>query len=72
MLLKIFDDRIALGQAAAKQASVAIRRALAERDRARIIAATAASQLEFLDALTRAPGIDWPSVEAFWCGKPEL
>jgi glucosamine-6-phosphate deaminase len=65
MLLKIFDDRIALGQAAAKQASVAIRRALAERDRARIIAATAASQLEFLDALTRAPGIDWPSVEAF-------
>jgi glucosamine-6-phosphate deaminase len=65
MLLKIFKDRIALGQAAAEQASVAIRRALAERGHARIIAATAASQLEFLDALTRAPGIDWPSVEAF-------
>jgi len=65
MLLKIFKDRMALGHAAAEQASLAIRRALAERGHARIIAATAASQLEFLDALTRAPGIDWPSVEAF-------
>src|SRR5207248_4601906 len=29
------------------------------------IAATAASQLEFLDALTKAPDIDWSKVEAF-------
>lgn len=65
MLLKMFEDRIVLGQAAAAQASAAIRRAIAERGRARIIAATAASQLEFLDALTTAPGIDWPSVEVF-------
>ena len=65
MLLKVFNDRIVLGQAAAEQASAAIRRALAERGHARIIAATAASQLEFLDALTRAPGIDWLSVEVF-------
>jgi glucosamine-6-phosphate deaminase len=65
LLLKVFNDRIVLGQAAAEQASAAIRRALAERGHARIIAATAASQLEFLDALTRAPGIDWLSVEVF-------
>jgi glucosamine-6-phosphate deaminase len=65
LLLKVFNDRIVLGQTAAEQASAAIRRALAERGHARIIAATAASQLEFLDALTRAPGIDWPSVEVF-------
>jgi glucosamine-6-phosphate deaminase len=65
MLVKVFDDRVALGQAAAEQAAAAIRRAVAERGHARIIAATAASQLEFLDALTRAPGIDWPKVEAF-------
>ena len=65
MLLKVFNDRIVLGQAAAEQASAAIRRALAERGQARIIAATAASQLEFLDALTRAPGIDWLRVEVF-------
>jgi glucosamine-6-phosphate deaminase len=65
MLLKVFNDRVALGNAAAAQAAAAIRRAIAERGRARIIAATAASQLEFLDALTKAPGIEWSRVEAF-------
>ncbi len=65
MPLKLFSDRASLGKAAAAQASRAIRSAIAERGRARIIAATAASQLEFLDALTREPGIDWQKVEAF-------
>jgi glucosamine-6-phosphate deaminase len=65
MLLKVFNSRAVLGQAAAEHAAAAIRRAIAERGHARIIAATAASQLEFLDALTKAPGIDWSSVEAF-------
>jgi glucosamine-6-phosphate deaminase len=65
VLLRVFNDRIELGQAAAEQASAAIRRATAERGDARIIAATAASQLEFLQALTKAPGIDWPRVEVF-------
>jgi len=65
MLLKVFDDRVALGQAAAQRAAMAMRRALQERGYARIIAATAASQLEFLDALTKTPGIDWTCVEAF-------
>ena len=65
MLLKVFNDRVALGRAAAEQAATAIRRAIAERGNARIVAATAASQLEFLDALTKAPGIDWSRVEAF-------
>lgn len=65
MLLKVFADRTGLGQAAAGQASAAIRRAIAERGHARIIAATAASQLEFLQALTETPGIDWPRVEVF-------
>ena len=31
MLLRVFDDRVALGQAAAEQAAAAIRRAIAER-----------------------------------------
>jgi glucosamine-6-phosphate deaminase len=65
MLIKVFEDRLSLGRAAAEQASAAIRRAIAARGQARIIAATAASQLEFLDALTKAPGIDWSKVEAF-------
>jgi len=65
MLLRIFKDKVELGHTAAEQAATAIRRALAERGQARIIAATGASQLEFLDALTKSPGIDWPSVETF-------
>jgi glucosamine-6-phosphate deaminase len=65
MLLKVFNDKVALGQAAAEHAANAIRRAIAERGTARIIAATAASQLEFLNALTKSPGIDWLKVEAF-------
>jgi glucosamine-6-phosphate deaminase len=65
LLLKVFNDRVVLGQAAAEQAAAAIRRAVAERGYARIIAATAASQFEFLDDLTKAPDIDWSKVEAF-------
>src|SRR5215468_6251671 len=65
MLIRVFNDKPTLGRAAAEQAATAIRRALSERGEARIIAATAASQLEFLDALTKAAGIDWTKVEAF-------
>lgn len=65
MLLKVFSDKASLGQAAADQAARAIRNAIATQAEARIIAATAASQLEFLDALTRERGIDWHQVEAF-------
>lgn len=65
MLLKLFPDKVSLGRAAAEQASAAIRCAIAERGRARIIAATGASQFEFLDALTKTSGIDWAEVEGF-------
>ena len=65
MLIKVFDDKVRLGRAAAEQASTAIRRAISQRGKARIIAATAASQLEFLDALTKSPDIDWTRVEVF-------
>jgi glucosamine-6-phosphate deaminase len=65
MLLRIFGDKISLGCAAADQAATAIRRAIAQRGRARIVLATGVSQFEFLDALTKAPGLDWTKVEAF-------
>ncbi len=65
MLLRMFEDKPTLGCAAAEQAAAAIRRAIADRGAARIIAATAASQLEFLDALTKAAEIDWSKVEVF-------
>ncbi|HEY7096858.1 MAG TPA: glucosamine-6-phosphate deaminase [Terriglobales bacterium] len=65
MDFKIFNKRHDLGKAAADQAASAIRGAIEERGYARIVAATAASQKEFLEALTSAPGIEWPRVEVF-------
>lgn len=65
MLIRVFKDKATLGKAAAEQAASAIRRAIAERGHARIVAATAASQLEFLGALTKVPDINWSQVEAF-------
>jgi glucosamine-6-phosphate deaminase len=65
MVLKVFNDKISLAQAAAEQASTAIRWAIQDHGQARVIAATATSQLEFLDALTKAPDIDWQKVEVF-------
>ena len=65
MDFKIFDDRASLGKAAAEQAASAIRCAIDDHGSARIVAATAASQKEFLEALTAAPEIDWDKVEAF-------
>lgn len=65
MLLKVFSDRSLLSQAAAEHAARAIQRAIAAQDHARVVAATAASQIEFLAALTKAKGIDWSKVELF-------
>ncbi len=65
MILRIFKDKSSLSTAAAEQAASAIRRAIRDRGRARIIAATGTSQLEFLDVLTRAEKVDWHRVELF-------
>ncbi len=65
MNIKIFSNKRSLGAAAADQASAAIQNAIRDRGRARIVAATAASQAEFLEHLTATEGIDWRLVEAF-------
>jgi glucosamine-6-phosphate deaminase len=65
MVLKVFNDKVSLGKTAAEQAAIAIRRAIQDHGQARVIAATAASQLEFLNALTKAPDIGWRNVELF-------
>ena len=65
MLVRVFEGKLTLSQAAAEQASTAIRRAILECGRARIIVATGTSQLDFLDALTIAQNIDWQRVEMF-------
>jgi glucosamine-6-phosphate deaminase len=65
MVIKVFEERNSLGKAAAAQAATAIRAAIAQRGAARVVAASAASQFEFLEALISAPGVDWNRVELF-------
>jgi len=62
--LNIFTTKAELGRAAARDAAAIINRAIAERDSAYVIAATGASQFEFLDALALEP-IDWSKVTFF-------
>jgi glucosamine-6-phosphate deaminase len=63
--IKVLEDKISLGQAAAEQAAASLRKAIRESGRTRIVVATGASQFEFLDALTGIPNIDWSQVEMF-------
>jgi len=65
MVTKIYEDKVSLGRAAAEQAASSLREAIRKTGRARIIAATGASQFEFLDALTAKPDIEWAKVEMF-------
>lgn len=65
MVIKIYDDKTSLGRAAADQAANSLRSSIQSNGKARIIAATGASQFEFLDALTAMSNIEWPRVEMF-------
>jgi hypothetical protein len=60
-----FEGKVELAEAAAAEAATAIRGEIKERGEARIVAATGASQLEFLEALTATTGIAWQIVELF-------
>ena len=72
--LEIFDTKAELGQAAARDAAKIINQAIGERGVAYVIAATGASQFEFLDALVLEE-IDWGKVVFFhldeYVGLPE-
>src|SRR5467141_949660 len=65
MVINVHEDKLSLGRAAAEQAAVSLRNAIQSSGRARIVAATGASQCEFLDSLTAMPGIEWTRVEMF-------
>ena len=74
MEIKVFDTKLELGHAAARDAAKIINEAIDERDAAYVIAATGASQFEFLDALAQE-AIDWTKVVFFhldeYVGLPE-
>lgn len=65
MQVNVLPSKPVSGAAAAKHAAKSLQAALAKSETARIIAATGASQLDFLQFLTATPGIDWPRVEMF-------
>jgi glucosamine-6-phosphate deaminase len=65
MDVRVFDTKQELGRAAAERAAAAIGEAIVRSGEARVIAATGASQFEFLDALTARGDVDWKRVEMF-------
>jgi glucosamine-6-phosphate deaminase len=65
MQVRLFPTKHEMANAAAGRAAALIRQASARRGVARIVAATAGSQLEFLAQLAVAPNVDWSRVELF-------
>jgi glucosamine-6-phosphate deaminase len=63
--LKTYIDRLTMSRAAARHAARALAEAIKARGGTRIVAATGASQFDFLEALTAARDIDWSRVEMF-------
>ncbi len=54
-----------MSEAAARHAAASLQAAIERKGKARIVAATGASQLEFLSALSTLPAVAWPRVELF-------
>lgn len=65
MIVRVFDDKRMAGRAAAERAGAILREAIRDSGGARIVAATGASQFEFLEVLVGLPGIAWEKVELF-------
>jgi glucosamine-6-phosphate deaminase len=60
-----FGTKRGMAEAAATRAAGSLKAAIEARGEARAIAATGASQFEFLDALVATPGIEWGKVVFF-------
>jgi len=65
MNIETYRDRQAMSAAAARHAGSDLRARLATEPSVRIVAATGASQFDFLDRLCAEPDIDWSRVELF-------
>src|SRR5262245_19463392 len=65
MKVFIYPSRQAASEAAARHVAASLAHAIATQGDVRLVAATAASQVEFQRALVRQPGIDWSGVEVF-------
>jgi glucosamine-6-phosphate deaminase len=63
--VRIFEDRTAMGRAAAADVAAELRATLARQESLRMIFAAAPSQREMLNGLATAEDIDWGRVTAF-------
>lgn len=63
--VRIYSTRQIMGLAAAEDAAALIRKAVAERGRARIMIATGNSQLDVVDSLVKLPRVPWTATEIF-------
>lgn len=64
-MIRILDTAEALAETAARHATDALTNLLDEREEVRILVATGASQLRFLELLTADKSLDWKRVELF-------
>ncbi len=75
MIIKICENKKEMGFEAAQDAVKLLNAAVEQHGKARIIAATGASQFDFLEALTSLEGAPWPKVTMFhldeYIGLPE-
>jgi glucosamine-6-phosphate deaminase len=63
--IQVYENRINLGEAAAKEAANKIRELMSTQSGVRMIFAAAPSQNEFLQVLKQEQGIDWSRITAF-------
>ncbi len=75
MKIKIFETKKEIGKVAAERVVEVLEEAIKEKGEAVFVAATGASQFEFLKALTSMPSIDWSRTTMFhldeYIGIPE-
>lgn len=64
-MVHTFPDTDQMSAAAASHAAAVLRSKLSSRQCVRILVATGASQLRFLQYLTKEPSVDWSRVELF-------
>ena len=73
--INFYPDKTEAGRAAAEQAAHILKEAIAQKGMATFVAATGASQFEFLDFLTRMRDINWSRTTMFhldeYVGLPE-
>jgi glucosamine-6-phosphate deaminase len=63
--VEVFPSSKTLGAAGAEHAATLLREAIASKGRAYVIAATGASQFDFLEALAGVSGVDWSRTTFF-------